>query len=273
MDWGYPDQPPFTPLLARAASELFGDSLVGLRVASAVAAGVVVPLCGLIARELGGGRAAQVLAAGCMAVSAYLLAVGHPLSTSTFDLLAWAALSWAVVRALRAGGRAWVTVGVIGGLGLQIKTLPALLLAALLVGVLTVGPRGALGFRIRRGSGAWLACGIAAVLWAPNVVWQATHGWSLLTLSGAIAAGSSISGQPRWLFLPFQLVLVSPLLVPVWAAGLWWLAKDPEPQRYRAFWATCAVSSGVLVPSGKSNPKTRRGRRSPPNTPVRAMTQ
>jgi 4-amino-4-deoxy-L-arabinose transferase-like glycosyltransferase len=245
LDWGYPDQPPITPLLARAASELFGDSLVGLRAASAVAAGLVVLLCGLITRELGGDRAAQALAAGCMAVASYLLAVGHTLSTSTFDLLAWAALSWAVVRALRVGGWAWPAVGVIGGLGLQNKTLLALLLAGLLAGVLAAGPR-----EVLRGPGPWVAAGIAAVLWAPNLAWQATHGWPLLTLSSAIAAGSSISSQPRWLFLPFQLVLVSPLLVPVWAAGLWRLARDPSLRRYRTFAVAYPLLAVVLIAAG-----------------------
>ena len=48
------------------------------------------------------------------------------------------------------------------------------------------------------------------LIWAPNLIWQASHGWPQLELSAAIAAGSSGSSQPWWLFLPFQLVLVSP---------------------------------------------------------------
>ncbi len=83
---------------------MFGDSLVGLRLVSAVAAGLVVLCTGLLAREFGGGRGAQVLAAAGMAGAAFLLAVGHMLSTATFDLLAWTALSWLVVRALGDAG-------------------------------------------------------------------------------------------------------------------------------------------------------------------------
>jgi 4-amino-4-deoxy-L-arabinose transferase-like glycosyltransferase len=56
LAFGYVDQPPLTPVLARVASEVFGDSLVGLRLASAVAAGLVVVCTGLLAREFGGGR-------------------------------------------------------------------------------------------------------------------------------------------------------------------------------------------------------------------------
>ena len=243
--FGYLDQPPLTPLLARAASELFGDSLVGLRLASALAAGLVVLLTGLIAREFGGGRGPQALAAGCMAVSSILLVVGHLLSTSTFDLLAWTALSWLVVRALRDGGGAWLAVGLVAGIGLQNKTLVAFLLAGLSVGLLVAGPRAAL-----RSRWPWAAAGIALVLWTPNLVWQAVHGWPQLELSAAIAAGSSGTSEPRWLFLPFQLVLISPLLVPVWAAGLWRLARDPGLRPYRAFAVAYPLLAAVFLVTG-----------------------
>jgi hypothetical protein len=53
----------------------------------------------------------------------------------------------------------------------------------------------------------------------PNLLWQNANGWPQLTLSRSIAAGGSGSSQPRWLFLPYQLVLISPNLVPVWVTG------------------------------------------------------
>src|SRR3954462_10601806 len=65
LDWAYADQGPFTPLVARATSELAPDSLTVLRIPSALAAGAIVLLTGLLARELGGGRRAQVIAAAC----------------------------------------------------------------------------------------------------------------------------------------------------------------------------------------------------------------
>ncbi len=245
LAFGYVDQPPLTPVIARVASELFGDSLVGLRLASAVAAGLVVMCTGLLARELGGGRGTQMLAAAGIAVSAYLLAVGHLLSTSTFDLLGWAALCWLAVRALRDGGRSWLWVGAVAGIGLQNKLLVAFLLAGLLVGLLLVGPRAALRTRW-----PWLAGVIALALWAPNLSWQAVNGWPQLELSAAIAAGSSGTSEPRWLFLPYQLVLVSPLLVPVWAVGLWRLARDPLLRPFRAFAAAYVVLAVVFLATG-----------------------
>jgi 4-amino-4-deoxy-L-arabinose transferase-like glycosyltransferase len=228
--FGYADQPPLTPLLAHALDVLTGGSLVGLRAPSALMAGLVVLLTGLIAKELGARRGAQVLAAGCMAVSAVLLAVGHLLSTTTLDLLVWTAVSWLVVRALRDGGRAWLAAGLVAGIGLENKVLPALLLAAVLVGALVAGPRSAL-----RSPWPWLGGLIALALWAPNLVWQAANGFPQLELSAAIAAGSSGTSEPWYIFLPFQLVLVSPVLVPVWALGWWRLARDPRLRPWRAF--------------------------------------
>jgi 4-amino-4-deoxy-L-arabinose transferase-like glycosyltransferase len=243
--FGYADQPPLTPLLAHALDDLFDGSLVGLRLPSALMAGLVVLLTGLLAREFGAGRGAQILAAGSMAVSAVLPVVSHMLSTTTVDLLVWTAISWLVVRALRHGGPVWLAVGVVAGTGLQNKTLPAFLLAALLVGVLVAGPRAVL-----RSPWPWLGCLLALVLWAPNLVWEAANGFPQLELSAAIAAGSSGTSEPWYVFLPFQLILVSPLLVPVWAMGWWRLARDPELRVWRAFAVAYLVLAVAFTATG-----------------------
>jgi len=238
LAWGYPDQPPLTPLLARLASAAAGDSLVALRAPSAVAAFLVVLLTGLLARELGGGRAAQVLAAGCMAASPVLLVESHLLSTSTFDLLVWTALTLLVVRVLRTGQqRLWLLAGLLAGVGLLNKTLVVFLLAGITAGLALGGPRAVLRSR-------WLCGGavIALLLWAPNLAWQAQHGWPQLAISRSIAAGGSGTSASRWMVLPFQLVLVGPALVPVWAAGLLRLFRDPALR-----WARCLAWAFVLL--------------------------
>ena len=90
-------------------SEVFGNALVGWRLPSALAAGAVVLLTGLLARRMGGDRPAQLLAGAAMAVSAILLILGHLLSTATFDLLFWTLISFLVVRQLQgADPRGWL---------------------------------------------------------------------------------------------------------------------------------------------------------------------
>ena len=226
--FGYVDQPPLVPLLAHALDATSGHSLVWLRVPSALAGALVVLVTGLIAHEFGGGRGAQLLAAGSIAGSGFVLGTSHLMSTTTFDLLAWTVIIWLIVRALRDDGPAWVLAGVAAAVSLEIKTLPIFLLVALLIGVLVAGPR-----NILRSRWLWLGALIALIGWAPNLVWQATHHWPQLTLAHSVAAGHSGSSQPRALFIPYQFLLMGPPLAAIWLAGLWRLSRGPEFRRWR----------------------------------------
>ncbi len=90
-------------------------------------------------------------------------------------------------------------------------------------------------------------------LWAPYLVWQAQHGWPQLTVSRSIAAGSSGTSQPRIELLPFQLVLISPYLVPVWIVGLLQLFRRPALAWCRAIaWAYPLLAAVFIATGGKS---------------------
>jgi len=216
LDWAYADQGPLTPMVARVMSEIAPSSLTVLRLPAALAAGVTVMLTGLLARELGGGRRAQLIAAACAAVASIVLVTGHWLSTSTFDLLIWTAVTWLAVRAVRTGeDRLWLVAGVVLGVGLLNKPLPAFLALGLLAGVAVAGPR-----RLLRNRYVWAGAVIALVLWSPWILWQQAHDWPQIDVSRSIAEGGSTSSEPWWAIVPFQLLLLSPPLAPVWIAGL-----------------------------------------------------
>jgi 4-amino-4-deoxy-L-arabinose transferase-like glycosyltransferase len=248
LAWSFADQGPLTPLVARAMSELAPSSLTVLRVPAAVAAGLTVLLSGALAGELRGGRRAQLLATACAAVASIVLVTGHWLSTSTFDLLAWTALTWLVVRAVRTGDdRLWPAAGVVLGIGLLNKALPAFLAAGLLAGVILVGPR-----HLLRNRHVWAGCAIALVLWAPWVAWQAGHGWPQLDVSRSVAAGQSASSEPWWAIVPFQFLLVSPPLAAVWIAGLVALLRDPALRDVRfVAWAWVLLAGVFMATAGK----------------------
>jgi hypothetical protein len=231
LAWGYADQGPLTPLLAHLMDALDPGSLTVLRLPSALMSGATVLTTGLIARELGGGRRAQLIAASCAAVASVVLVVGHLLSTSTFDLLAWAVVTWLAARAIRTGDqRLWLPAGIVAGLALLNKPLIAFLLAGLGVGIVVAGPR-----RLLRSGWLWAGLAAALLLWSPWLVWQSRHGWPQLDVSSSIASGGSASSQPRWALLPFQFLLVSPVLAPVWIAGLVALARRQRLRPFRLF--------------------------------------
>lgn len=210
--FGYPDQPPLVPLLAGLMHHLW-DSLYLLRLPSAVAAAVTVIVAGLIARDAGGGRRAQVIAACVTAVSAISLATGHFVTTTTFDVLSTTLLGWLLVRAvMRHDQRPLVWAGVVVGVGFEAKPQVAFVAVVSLVAIAIVGPRWV--FRSRH---LWVGVVIAVLLGAPYLLWQQQHGWPQLTVADNVA-GTAENGRVG--FIPFQLVMVSPLLVPIWIAGL-----------------------------------------------------
>jgi 4-amino-4-deoxy-L-arabinose transferase-like glycosyltransferase len=248
LAWGYPDLPPLVPLLARALSDLAPGSLVVLRAPSALAAAGVVILTGLTCRELGGGRAAQVLAAAVMAISPLLLASAHLFGTEPFDLLFWTLLVFLVARILRTGDeRLWLVVGAVAGIGLLNKDLVAFLALGAVGGLAIAGPR-----RMLASPWLWAGALIAGLLWAPYLVWQAQHGWPQLAVARSIAAGHSGTSEPRWAFLPYQLLLISPYLAPVWIAGLVRLFRDPALRFCRALaWSWVVLAAVFIVTGGK----------------------
>lgn len=211
--FGYPDQPPLVPLLSWSMNQLAPGSLTVLRLPSALAAAATTVVAALVAREVGGVRRAQLVAAGCSAVGGFLLATGHIVSTTTYDALATTLVGWLLVRGVVArSGPPLLVAGVVTGIGCEAKPQVAFVAFVALCTLAVVGPRWPLRSR-------WLAGGVVAAvaLAAPYLVWQATQGWPQLTVAGHVA-GSAEGGRIG--FVPFQLVMVSPLLVPVWIAGL-----------------------------------------------------
>src|SRR6185437_11448076 len=137
LDWGYVDHGPIVALQTRAAIALFGTSLAGIRMFSALAGAATVFLTGIIAWALGGNLVAQALAMVGILFAPEFLGLGSFLSMNSFEAVFWMTAVLAILMLLRgASSRWWIVFAIAGGVGIENKPSMVVFLVALLVGLM-----------------------------------------------------------------------------------------------------------------------------------------
>src|SRR5215471_17525436 len=221
---GYVDQPALTPLAARAMAALTGNTLVGLRLLPALLLAALVILAAAMSRLLGAGRTGQVVAALATAACGEYLGAAHLFSTTTFDFFFWALILYLVTRLIVSADPRWW------------------LAAALLAGFALTPARVLLRSRYLLAGAA-----IAAVLAAPDVVWQAQHGWPNLAVFHALHGDAGHNLAVYW---PAQILYTGFVLTPVWVAGLWWCLRHPAARRFRPVGIAAVITLVLFFVAG-----------------------
>lgn len=250
LSWGYADQPPALPLLARAMDTLFPGSVVALRVPSMLAAVAVVITTALIARELGGDRRAQTLAAGACATAGQFVTAGHFLLTWSIDPVLWSLVAWLVVRWVRlharreANDRLLLWAGVVTAVAMQVKLLLPAFWTAMGVAVLFVGPR-----RLFSRPMLWWGAAVAVVSVIPTLLWQTTHGWPQLRMTHVVSSET----LDAWSFLRSAVDNAGFVGSVLACFGLWRLLRSPRLRPYRFLgWAVVGLTAMFMVSGGRS---------------------
>jgi 4-amino-4-deoxy-L-arabinose transferase-like glycosyltransferase len=247
LAWGYPDQGPLVPAIGRLMDELVPGSLVAFRLPATVAAVVGTVVSALTARELGGRAFAQGLTALVVGTGVFTLITGHLMVTATLDFPIWVVSVFFVVRILRTGHqRLWLLVGLVMGVGLLNKALPAVLALGLFVGVLMVPSA-----RPQLRSGwLWIGSLIAAAIWVPYLLWQADHGWPQLELAHDVSSEYSTVGE-RLGFFALQLLGFGLVGGWLWITGLVRLWRSADwPKVLVWTWLTVIVVFIVTAGQG-----------------------
>lgn len=248
LEWGYVVYPPLTPFLARVSLMLWGPSLVGLRLFADVAQAAGMVLTGLMARELGGGRFAQVAAALAAFVAPVAMASGTMFQYVSFDYLWWVLAAYFAIRLLRSGdARWWIAIGATLGLGALTKYTIAFFIAGILCGVVFTDARRFLRSR-------WFWCGVllAALICLPNFLWQVQHHFIGLDFLKYIHARDVGRGEAKG-FLPEQLwVCTNVITAPIWLAGLWFCFVSTAGKHYRMIgWMYLAPLALFVIARGR----------------------
>ena len=228
LSWGYVVYPPITPFLARVSMTIFGVSMIGLRLFAALAVGIAMVLTGLMAREIGGRRPAQLVAAWASAIAGPAVSSGYLFQYVSFDYLCWVLAAWVTIRLLKSGDqRWWLALGSVIGFGMMTKFTMAFLVAGIVCGIVLDRPRSLLS--------KWLWCGaaFAFLIFLPNLIWQLRHNFITLDFLRFIHARDVRLGRADGFLLAQFWAVTNPVTVPIWIAGLYFLFFKPGGKRYR----------------------------------------
>jgi len=249
LAWGYVDHPPLSVALLSGVTALLGDSLLAIELLPALAGAATLVGIALLARELGGGRGAQVCAAtgGLFALVYLVMASFH--SMNAYEPLLFTLGYWLLLRILRGAPPAlWLALGAVVGLGLLNKYSMGLFAIGLGIGLAATPARRLLGTR-----GPWLAAGVATLVFLPHLVWLVRHDFvSLEFLRGmrehsspAVSMGDFAAGQ---------LFVMSPLTAPVWILGLAYGLFSRELRDARPALWIFVTACALLAASGSAQP-------------------
>ena len=229
LDWGYIEYPPLTPLLARIELTLFGFSPVRVRTFAALAFSIVLVLTGLMARELGGGRSAQVLAALAASIAPFALIQGALMQYVDFDFLWTVLIAYFVIRLLKSENpRWWLAIGAVIGLGMMTKYTMVMFIAGLVGGVLLTDAR-----RYLKSPWLWGGVALSLLIFLPNLIWQIRHDFISLEFLASIHARDVAIGRAAS-YIPEQFFSnANPFLLPIWIAGLIYFFRGEAGRRYR----------------------------------------
>ncbi len=229
LAWGYVAYPPLTPWVARLALDLFGPSLPGLRFFAALTQSAAMVLAGLLAREMGGGRAAQVVTALAVAIAPVSFAVSTLFQYVAFDYLWWTLIAYLVARLLNSDNpRWWLGIGAVIGVGMMTKYTIAFYVIGIIVGVLLTPAR-----RYLTSRWLWAGAGLSLLIFLPNLVWQAQHSFISLEFLSSIHARDVRIGRTSEFWLDQVRLASNPFTLPLWLAGLAFLFVSPRGHRYR----------------------------------------
>jgi 4-amino-4-deoxy-L-arabinose transferase-like glycosyltransferase len=243
LAWGYVDQPPLIALVTLLWRSVIGQSLAVIRLLPALAGVAEVALTALIARELGGRRFAQELAALAALIAPGILGGDGLLTMNAFEPLFWMGCAYLLIRLINTENtKLWIWFGILSGFGLENKYSMLIFGAGLVFGLLLTSQR-----RLLQSRWLWVGGAIAVLIFLPNLIWNIQHHFPFLQVQANIrASGRDVALGPLAFFVQ-EILLMHPLTLPIWLGGLWFFFLTEAGRRFRAIGWAWIFTAAVIV--------------------------
>jgi 4-amino-4-deoxy-L-arabinose transferase-like glycosyltransferase len=233
LDWGYYSKPPVIAALIAGTTAVCGDGPFCVKSGALLLYPAVTLLLWACARRLFGARVAFWSALTFVLLPGVSLS-SLIISTDVPFFLFWTAALYAYLRAIEDDGWGWwLAAGLAAGLGLLTKYTMVIFALSVFLHLATVP---ALRRHLRRPQ-LYAALAVAALVFAPNLRWNAQHGWPTLHHTADISHLNGDAGL-HWNhlgdFLGGQFAVMGPLLfgawigLTLWRPSGWW-----RDERYR----------------------------------------
>lgn len=247
--FGYVDHPPLSILLLSLQRLLFGDSLLSVRFLSALASGGTVFMTAILARALGGTRRAMIIATLAAVSMPVLIVMGSFYSMNAFEPFLWSLILYYVIRMVNEQRPSyWLLIGVLMGIGLEMKHTMILYTAALIAGMIAAPSR-----KFLWNKWFFIGAGAAFLLLLPNIVWQAVNGFPSLEFYRNAMMNKNIPRGPLAVLID-QILFVNPFTLPLWLAGLWYLFFHHDGKQFRFFGTAYLLLLFVMIAGQSSRP-------------------
>ncbi len=249
LQWGYVDQPPLVPFLIHICRAVLGDSLRSIRFIPALASSFLVVQTAVLAREFGGRRFALLLSAVCIVINPQYLSNGSLLGTNCLEPNLWMGCAYFLILAIkRDNPRYLLWFGVIAGLGLEEKYSIAVFGFGVVIGLLLTPLR-----RLFLDKWIWLGGLAAFLIFLPNLLWNIHYHWPFLQLMHNIRAeGRDVVQGPAQFFFQ-QMLVMNPIVAPLWLGGLFALLFSARLRPYRVLgWSYLVSYATFFVLHGKN---------------------
>lgn len=234
---GYLDHPPMVALWIRLGTVLFGHNPLGIRFLGPVSAAVGSWFMYDAGNRLLPGRSFGVSSAALFNAT-LMLGAGCVLMTPDTPLIFfWMLGIWALARLIESGNpRWWLLVGGFAGLMLCSKYTATLFVAATGLWALFCPP-------VRKHlltPWPWLGIVLAGLLFAPDITWNAAHGWASYLKQGGRVDGFNPSRALQFFgeLVGGQFLLFTPVIACLAVFGLWRLRADKAPGAPLLLWLT-----------------------------------